>query len=357
MSVKTLNYNASPEIQSVIASLGRTEDIKFSADGKYLGLTEFLTHKIYIFEISRANGADAEIELLNCVSIVSEDIELPHGFEFLGSQHFIVANRAAGVTIFKIPVGFSGAEEVKLAPAKFVFGKSFFGRVCAPGSVGVYQTNENSYRVLVCNNYLNTIVGFDITIKQGLVKVRNKGVIIKKALNLPDGISISDSKKWVAVSNHNTGSVLIYPLSSLLNRFTSPVATLTGIAYPHGLRFTHDDKNIFVADAGSQYIHVFESNGGNWQGDYEPTRSLKMVSKDDFLKQPTAEEGGIKGLDISQDDKVLVATAQYQVLKFYSVKALMETETSEEDHASIQQQLEYYKTLERDVELEPGTFA
>ncbi len=358
MAIKTLNYKASSEIQDVIDSLGRTEDIKFSPDEKYLGLTEFLTDKIFIFEISRKNGSDSEIELLSCVQIISQDLAAPHGFDFIGSQHFIVANRNGGVVIFKIPTGVSGYQEIKQAPVKFVFGKVFFGRIFTPGSVAVYQIKQDHYRILVCNNNVDTIVGFDITIKSDVdISVKNKGVIIKKGLNLPDGISVSDSKKWVAVSNHNENTVLVYPLSPLLNRFTSPAAVLTGIAYPHGLRFSHDDKHLFVADAGSQYIHVYERKDGNWQSGSGPTKSLKMVTKKNFLKKPTGEEGGIKGLDITLDNKMLVTTAEYQVLKFYSIDELMKTETSQEEHAKIQQQVEHYKTLEKKVQLEPSSFA
>lgn len=129
---------------------------------------------------------------------------------------------------------------------------------------------------MACNNYLHNIVAFDFEIRDN-IKVKNKGVIIKKGLNVADGISASDVAEWIAVSNHYTGTISIYRNSVLLNRFTLAVGTLTCIAYPHGLRLSHDGTKLFSTDARSQYLYVYESKDGGWTGEGASLKSLMLL--------------------------------------------------------------------------------
>ncbi|PHS71054.1 MAG: hypothetical protein COB23_02005 [Methylophaga sp.] len=352
--MKTLDYQTTPEIQKVIAAVARTEDVKFSSDGKYFAIVDFTKNKVHIFEIKIADSSlQQKLEIVSCVTISSEHLKRPHGLIFVGDKHFLVANRAGDITIFKFPEAFSGQTDINLMPVRFVRGRRFYGKISSPGSIGCYQIGENSYRLLVLNNYLHTIVGFDIKISEK-IQIKNRGVLIKKGLDIPDGISISPNKKWAAVSNHYTGSVLIYRLSPFLNRFTSAAGTLIDIAYPHGLRFSADGKKLFVADAGSQYLHVYESDNEDWSGTHKPLKSIKLVDKAAFLKgRINTEEGGLKGLDLINNDQLLVTTAQHQVLKFYAVNALLDIPISSVEQYLVKEKMKYYRALEKGVRPEP----
>lgn len=356
--MKTLNYRASPEVQNVIDSMGRTEDAKFSADGRYLAIVDFLKDKVHIFEIEiESRASKQEINLKSCLTITSDAFRLPHGLVFLGENHFVVVNRGADITLFEFDFNFSGCIEKKLDPVKFVMGRRFYGRVSSPGSVGSYQVSDNRYRIFVCNNYLHNIVSFEITLGN-TIKIKNRGVVIKKGLNLPDGICISPNKKWAAISNHYTGTISIYKISPLLNRFTSPTATLLDIAYPHGLRFSEDGNKIFSTDAGSQYLHIFESDSDSWEGDYKPRQSIKVVDKETFEKvRINPEEGGLKGLDVTNDDQLLVTTAEHQVLNFYSIRDLLSLPRSSVEQYLIKEKMKFYRSLEKGVPPKPESEA
>ena len=345
--MQTLNYQTSPEIQNVIDSMGRTEDAKFSADGRHLAIVDFLTDKVYLFGIEiEGNASNQVIYIKSCLTITSDAFRLPHGLVFLGKNHFVVVNRGADITLFEFDFKFSGCKEKKLTPVKYVMGRRFYGKVSSPGSVGSYQVSDNCYRIFVCNNYLHNIVSFEITL--------GNTIKIKNGLNLPDGICISPNKKWVAISNHYTGTISIYKVSPLLNRFTSPSATLLNIAYPHGLRFSEDGKKVFSTDAGSQYLHVFESDSDSWQGDYKPRQSIKLVDKETFGKvRINPEEGGLKGLDVTNDDQLLVTTAEHQVLKFYSISDLLELPRSSVEQYLIKEKMKFYRSLEKGLPPEP----
>ncbi len=340
--MKPLIYQTTPTIQKVIDSIGQTEDVKFSPDERFLAVVDFSNSKIQLFEIHIENVDAAQIvNLTNCITIDSNHFKNPHGLDFIGNKHFVVANRAGDVTIYRIPIEFSGHIEIELTPVGIIKAGYFYGKIGSPGSVRCYQVKEDCYRLFVCNNYLHTIVSFEINIS-GKIQIKNKGVLLKRDLAVPDGIDISQDRKWIAVSNHNTGTVLIYRLSLFLNRFTAPSGTLKNIAFPHGLRFSADGKTIFVADAGSQYLHIYESD--NWVGSHKPVRSLKLVKDASFSKgRVNVQEGGIKGIEVTKDKELLVTTAKYEVLNFYSITELMGVPANSSDQYLLRDQLQLAK--------------
>ncbi|PHS71053.1 MAG: hypothetical protein COB23_02000 [Methylophaga sp.] len=346
MNINKLDYHASPELHRVIASIGRTEDVKFSADEKLLAVVDFLVDKVHLFKISLENDELSQsITLSQCITISSDDFKRPHGLFFLGCEHFVVTNRAGDIALFKCPIATVEVSEIKLAPIAIFRGRRFLGRIYSPGSVASYQISDNVHRVMVCNNYWNTIVSFTVELTDG-VRIKNNGVLIKKGLSTPDGISISPDQKWVAVSNHDTSAVLVYPLTSILNRFTAPAGVLTGVAYPHGIRFSNDGKKLFVADAGRQYLHIYESSDGCWDKSLEPWKSIKMVTDDIFSKAiMTPEEGGLKGIDIANSDKLFLASAEYQVLDFYAVNEVLDVPISSVEQYIIKKNIQQDRAI------------
>jgi len=344
--MKGCGYSTTPEIQKLIAKIGRTEDAKFSSDGRYLAIVEYLDNKIHLFEIDITGSSNSQVvNLINATTIRSVHLNLPHGFPFLGDGYFLVANRGGDVTLFKLPIKCFEQDEVVLMPVSIIKGGRFYGKISSPGSIDCYQVSENRYRLLVCNNDLHSIVSFEIDISDR-IRIKNKGVLIKRGLNLPDGISISQNKKWIAVSNHNTGTVLIYRLSLFLNRYTAPSAELTDIAYPHGLRFSTEGQMIFVADAGSQYLHIFECNDNNWNKNHKPRQSVKLVENVIFAKgRVNPQEGGIKGVDIANQNKLLVTTAHHHVLDFYAISTLLAIPVNIKEQVIVKEKMQYYRKL------------
>ena len=137
---------------------------------------------------------------------------------------------------------------------------------------------------------------------------------------------MSSDKKWIAVSNHGTHSVLIYENSHSLNERSKPVGILEGgAAYPHGVRFSFDNRVIHVADAGGPYVHMYEKSDSDWRGIYKPFRSLRVLNDEDFLRgRDNPEEGGPKGIDVSHPLNVLVSTCETQPLAFFDLRAAVE---------------------------------
>jgi hypothetical protein len=58
-------------------------------------------------------------------------------------------------------------------------------------------------------------------------------------------------RRWFAVSNHETHSVLLYQQGPSLTADSEPDGILRCVTYPHGLRFSADGYHLFVADAGA----------------------------------------------------------------------------------------------------------
>ena len=88
--------------------------------------------------------------------------------------------------------------------------------------------------------------------------------------------------------------------------------------YPHGLRFTSDDRFILVAVAGSPYVNIYGNYGSDWRGVRDPLLSFRIVEEDEFLRgNYEPGEGGPKGIDILNSTNVLVTTCQSQPLRFY----------------------------------------
>ena len=124
--------------------------------------------------------------------------------------------------------------------------------------------------------------------------------MIKDNLDVPDGVALSNNGEWLAVSNnHDSHQVFIYSLTAdTVHR----VGILNNVNCPHGITFANDDRTILVADASIPFIHVFESNNGDWSGKRDLTTSKRVMSDDAYiLSRYDHNEGGPKGLKVLGD--------------------------------------------------------
>jgi DNA-binding beta-propeller fold protein YncE len=145
-----------------------------------------------------------------------------------------------------------------------------------------------------------------------------------RSLDIPDGIAVSHDERWIAVSNHNTHEVMLFDASASLGPWTEPAGILSDVDYPHGLRFTPDDKHLLVADAGAPLIHVYE-RGSGWAGAHGPIRSVTVLDDETFIRgRANPQEGGPKGLDIDRSGIVVAMTCEEQPLAFFSLASMIE---------------------------------
>jgi hypothetical protein len=320
--VNPLDYAAPAWIRDVIAGLGRTEDVKFSPDGRRLAIAGYTKARIVIVDV-QVSGADEPpaVQLTGVTEIDSPDIIEPHGLSFLDPETLLVACRAAFVSVLKLPPAGHGARRI-VAPAVRTLRGAILKRIQSPGSVAGRAIGNGLFEVLVCNNYRHRVTRHVLD-GNARYRVRSNRTLLRRALDIPDGIDVSADGRWIAVSNHVTHSVLIYENSERLDRDTEPAGQLSGIVFPHGLRFTPDGRALLVAAAGSPHVHVGRRTGDSWAG-LHPTTAIATLPEPAFLKgRHNPAEGGPKGLDIDGAARVVVTTSQYQPLAFFSLADML----------------------------------
>jgi hypothetical protein len=311
-----IGYKAPDGVREVIDSLGRTEDVRFSPGNRRLAVAAFNRSRIAIFDVEV--GA-ASVALTGVVEISSQCLNYPHGLDFLDDQTLAVASRKGDVAVFTLP---SGAGAFELAPVE-ILRAGEASRLDAPGSLAVTRRSDAPCELLICNNAGHSVTRHRVDCGSGC-RIADGEVLLKRWLNLPDGICVSGDGQWIAVSNHNTHDVLIYRNSPSLDERADPDGVLRCVYFPHGLRFSADGRHVFVADAGAPYIHIYASDGEGWAGARNPVRSIRIMDEALFLRgRHNPQEGGPKGIDIDRGMKVLVATSEYQPLAFFDLPAML----------------------------------
>jgi hypothetical protein len=313
-----IGYSAPGHVREVISSLGRTEDVRFSPDNRRLAVAAFRQNRIAIFDISIASaGGSASVALTNVIEFSSRYLDEPHGLDFVSDDRILVTNRSGQVCVFDLPS--VAAKCLDLEPISVIRS----GDIVSPGSVAVVSGEQGQAEALVCNNYVHTITRHALDAGDG--GGNRDGVVLRKMLDIPDGISVSKQQQWVAISNHGTHTILIYEGLSSLNEASAPVGILRHTDYPHGLRFTADDRFIVVADAGSPYLNIYEKDDLGWRGIRRPLLQFRALSNEDFLSgRHNVEEGGVKGIDVNAGGSVLVSTCECQPLVFFDFNAILQ---------------------------------
>jgi len=311
-----------------IAELARTEDIRFSPDGKRLAIAGYAKQSIVIFDIEiEMGGTGPQIRLSDYMELNSEVFNYPHGLDFVDNETLVVANRKGAVTVFEVPLVTPENRQVQATPRVTITRAEGLKKLHAPGSVAVSATTPEGYELLVCNNFRNRITRHRISGRTAH-KVTNNKIVLERGLDVPDGVALSADKQFFAVSNHFKHEVWTYRNDGKHHRRTLPIGTLKGLDFPHGLRFLGDDHYLLVADAGLPYLWLYHSADASWQGEHRPVCAIRVMSEGLYLKgHYYHQEGGPKGLDFSPDGQVLVTTCETQPLKFYHVPPLLAAAT------------------------------
>jgi len=323
-----IGFDASTAVRKALSEVGRTEDITLSPSGSLLAMAAFAKNKVYIFSISTGKlTRNISIEIIDYTVLASDRLNQPHGCTFLDDEHLFVCSRMGDATIFRVPTPNHRMGELRDPPLLVIPGSGYLtAKVKTPGSVVAFPVGTKRFRCLVCNDQWHFVTAHTVDINEH-PKLINEGKLIEEALEIPDGIALSPDRRWIAISNHVSGEVLIYPNTRGLDKRTPPVARLGGIICPHGIDFDNDG-NIYVADASSPYLHLFERPSSGWRSITKPNLSVRLMDNDSFYAgRYSTREGGIKGIGIDRKSGLLLTTCKSEVIAFHDLSLIRTTET------------------------------
>ena len=329
--VPRLEFRTTEPVREALARLGRTEDVRFSPDGTRLAIAGFARGRCLLLRIKIDELLDdLVVSADDYLEITSMGIGRVHGLDFIDDQTLVVANRNGLVCVFELPEGDLSGREVRLEPLSQVRGKRFT-RIESPGSVAVLRGQNGELSLMVCNNYVDRVTRHVLDPRN--YEELQSQVSLTRGLEIPDGISISPDGKWIAVSSHGTHDVKVFSATRRMGRGVKAAGELRNVNYPHGLRFTGDGRKLLVADAGSPFIHVYETGAG-WNGKRSPVHSATVLDEATFLRgRRNPEEGGPKGIDIDRSDRVVAMTCEEVPLVFFSLRSITGEAGTAREHA------------------------
>jgi DNA-binding beta-propeller fold protein YncE len=314
-----VDYDAPQQVRDAVASLGRTEDVKFSPSNRRLAVAGFGENKIAVFDVSIAASTPAKnIALTGVAEISSSHLNQPHGVDFIDDETIVVANRYGQPCVFRLPVGATGRHE--LEPLVVIESDD----ISSPGSVAVISNGRGPSEALICNNYVHTVTKHRLDLNEAR-SIKNE-ILLGKWLDIPDSICVSKDRQWIAVSNHNSHAIFLYENNPTLDASCRPDGILRGY-YPHGVRFTSDGQFIFGASAGSPFVNVYEAGTAGWRGVRSPLMSFRVLDAEDFTRGQDGRraDGGAKGIDIDNATNVLVTTCEMRPLAFFDLTTVLES--------------------------------
>jgi sugar lactone lactonase YvrE len=317
-------YDAPDSVRAGLRRLGRVEDLKFSPDNSRLVVVGYDRSSIAIVDVDIAvTGDHPEVALTDMVELPSAHLNQPHGVDFLDDDTIVVANRLGTVNCFRLPRRGTAASGADLEPIDCGPQQEFHG-LREPGSVAVRVDADGGREVLVCNNGGNTVTSHSL--EPASLGVSASNVLLRRWLGTPDGIAISPDDRWMAVSNHQARTVMLYDRSRALDEDSDPDGILRGALAPHGVCFSADGGHLFVADAAQPFLHVYARVGRTWGGVQQPAASLHVIDEETFRigLRIGPEHGGPKGVDIDRHGHVLAMSAVAQPLAFFDVCAILE---------------------------------
>ncbi len=318
------DYQAPAEVRQVIQTMGRTEDLVFSPSRRKMAIAAFEQNAIYLFSISMSAALpNPRIVITDVCAFTSRALQRPHGVDFLNEETLVVANRKKYVNIFELPPLGAERKQFRIKPLRIIK-KHNGSRLDSPGSIATYPCADGEHQLIICDNYSHVVTHARLDACR-YFKVREHQVLLAKDLEIPDGVEVSANRRWIAISNHVPGTILVYRNDAALNRDSVPVAVLHGMDCPHGIRFAEKDRKILCVDSATHYLHVYATDGEDWGGDYQPFRKIQMLDDETFQRgRYNVEEGGPKGLDLDETAGVMAMTCEHQPLSFYKLESLLQ---------------------------------
>ena len=298
----------SPRVRTVLAELGQTEDVAFSPSNKRLAIAGFVKNVIVVLDVEVAPGSPPRVAFAGGIQLTSPVLTRPHGIAFIDDDTLIAANRRGSADVFTLPPGRPDVPTAQVMPDGSLTRQA--NLLDAPGSVHLVRADADMADVLICNNNGNYVSRHRVP-RRGDSGVAKDEILLKKHLDIPDGVTVSPDGTLLAVSVHNSRYGLVYEISGINDADSEPVAVLRGVRYPHGVRFTADNQHVFLADAAAPLLRVYAKPAAGWRGVLTPTASIRIMSDDTFARgNYDIGEGGPKGIDIDRTSSVLAVTSE-----------------------------------------------
>jgi DNA-binding beta-propeller fold protein YncE len=316
-----LALTAPPSVADAVASLGRTEDVRFSPSGRRLAVAVFLLNRIVVFDVEITTAREIpHVTLTGGAQLSSSALRWPHGVDFLDEETLIVTSRLGDVSLLALPPGDPAVTTHEVAPlARWPADATT--ALDAPGSVTVLRGAGGRCEVLICNNAGHTVTRH---LMEGHALTSSR-VLLARCLAIPDGVGVSPDLRWIAVSNHTTHNVLLYENVPALDARSEPEGILRRAYYPHGLRFTADGRHLVVADAAAPRLLVYAQGPEQWRGVHAPMGAVTIMDEATFRKgRHNGQEGGPKGIDIDPRASILAVTSECQPLAFFDLPMLLD---------------------------------
>lgn len=319
-------FDASPEVRRALHGIGRTEDLRFSPDGRRLALPSSDRNVIAIVDVDvdvMIGGTRPMVTVRAVTELRAPGLDYPHGVDFLDDATIVVANRYADVTLFRLPPCDGAAGRAELTPIDLPRDRGF-DLLNGPSALAITSGADGDPEVLVGHRRADVLTSHVLRADApGAFSVTTNDVLLHRWIAIIDGVAVSPDHAWIAVSNPWHQNVLLYERSSSLDE-SEPRCILRGASYPHGVRFSADGRHLFVADAGSPYVHVHAQGDGGWSGVQHPAASLRVMDDDVFRHgRANCREGGPKGVDLDRRGQVLAVTSEHQPLAFFDVSTLL----------------------------------
>lgn len=325
-------FSAGRDVRAAIARLGRTEDVTVSPDGRGLALPGLNVNRLLVLDMEVDPGRDRpSIALTGFLELESPAFFAPHGVVWAGTGDLIVANRQGGIAVVALPSA-AAASSVEVEP-KRVIGLDGADLATTPGSLAIRHAGLGLIELLVCNNYVDYVTRHLLDQRDGYAVLASE-ILLDEGLTVPDGVAQSPSGEWIAVSNHDHQNVFLFRNDERLGRTSEPQGVLSGLCYPHGLRFSGDGRTLLVADAGAPLVRIYRSEDGDWSGPRAPSEAIRVLDDAAFRRgSHTPREGGPKGIELIWNDRLMVASCERQPLAFFDMSWLLAPARSPADRA------------------------
>lgn len=326
-------FTAGAGVMAALRRVGRTEDVQWSPSGGRIALAGYTTDRVLVFDVQvELCGERVRVEVSGGLEAGSASFDHPHGLAWIDERTLVVANRYGRISIVELPAGPAPAGPVTLEPVAVV-GADTRDLVKYPGSVSAFPIGMGLVELLVCNNHVHQ-VSRHLVDRRCSYAVRASESLVSAGLQLPDGVAHSRSGRWIAVSNHDRYCTFVYRYDERLHAGSDPDGVLRGTRFPHGVVFTPDERWILAADAGAPVVRAYYSADGNWDGEHEPVSAVQIVSDADYERgRFMPGEGGPKGIDLTPDGTLLVATCDEDRLAFFDMRPVIGTVSAPADPA------------------------
>ena len=311
-------FDAGEATRAALARIGRTEDVRFSPDERRLALAGIRVNRLLVLDIETGPN----VSLTGFIEIESDTLCSPHGVTWLDARTLAVANRGGLVAMFELPAQRPPSGRARLTPLRTI-GADAGDLVGTPGSLSAIPIGLDFVELLVCNTDRHHVSRHLLDRRDGYA-VLAVDLPLDGEFEVPDGVAHGPGGRWVAISNHDRHNVLLYRNDAPPGRAGSPVGTLRGVGYPHGLRFSANGTALLVADAGAPFVRLFRSGDGDWSGERLPSASIRVLTDKAFARgNYNPQEGGPKGIDATRDARLMVATCERQPLAFFDLAAML----------------------------------